>query len=244
MQKTSEALLALTLACGTPALAEELWSYEGKATPEHWGELSERWQTCSKGMYQSPIDIQHPVNGALPPLQLSFHSHTESIVNNGHTVQIEAENEDDFLLDEQCWKLKQFHFHAPSENHIYGQSFPLEIHFVHADANGGLAVVAVMVVAGAPNPALENILSALPPKRHQKLALRQRLSLTQLYPADRHYYRFSGSLTTPPCSEGVIWLVMKQPVEASAAQLARFASALTHANNRPLQPLHGRQIVE
>ena len=244
MQTTPTALLALVLACTAPALAEEQWSYEGCAAPPHWGELSERWQTCSKGMYQSPVDIQHPIAGHLPPLQLSFYPRAKSIVNNGHTVQVTVEDEEDFLLDDQRWTLKQFHFHVPSENHIQGRSFPLEIHFVHANAHGELAVVAVMAVAGAANPALESILGALPPPRDPPQKLQQKLLLTQLYPGDRHYYRFSGSLTTPPCSEGVIWLVMKQPIAASAAQLARFATALAHANNRPLQPLHGRQIVE
>lgn len=243
MKKTSTALLALALTWMTPALAGIQWSYEGKASPEHWGELNERWQTCNKGMYQSPVNIQHPINGNLPPLQLSFHPHAKSIVNNGHTVQIEVEDDDDFLLDDQRWTLRQFHFHAPSENHINGQSFPLEIHFVHENAKGELAVVAVMVVAGDDNPALDMILSSLPPKQHQVQALQQKLQLTHLYPKDRHYYRFSGSLTTPPCSEGVIWLVMKQQVEASPAQLTQFTKALIHANNRPLQPLNGRQIV-
>ncbi|WP_275555560.1 carbonic anhydrase family protein [Mixta sp. Marseille-Q2659] len=219
-------------------------SYEGKGSPEHWGELSEQWQTCKEGMYQSPINISHPVSANLPPLDFNFHTNVKSIVNNGHTIQITVHDEDDFLLDGQIWNLKQFHFHSPSENHINGQRFPLELHFFHANSQGELAVLAVMLTPGKTNPALDILLDVLPTTVHQEQALQQDMMLEKRFPQDKHYYRFSGSLTTPPCTEGFICLVMKRPVEASHAQLARFARALRNANNRPLQPLHGRQITE
>ncbi|URQ61185.1 carbonic anhydrase family protein [Pantoea alhagi] len=244
MQKTIAVLLSLPLAWATSALAENQWSYEGSASPGHWSELNEQWFFCNKGRYQSPIDISDPVAGNLPPLTVDFSTQAASIINNGHTIQIAVGHGNSFMLDRQSWELKQFHFHTPSENHINGQSFPLEAHFVHANRNGEWAVVAVMLVAGKPNPALDWILDALPQRQNQEKALHKNFSLASLFPQDKHYYRFSGSLTTPPCTEGVIWLVMKQPVEASKAQLARFAQAMHRANNRPLQPLHGRQIVE
>jgi carbonic anhydrase len=243
MRNKSTALLGLLLAWTTSAAAAPHWSYEGQTSPENWGKLNEQWQTCNTGKYQSPIDIRNPVAGNLPPLDLNFSTHAKTIINNGHTVQIAVEDEDDFKLDEQRWVLKQFHFHAPSENHINGQSFPLEIHFVHANSEDELAVIAVMMTPGKANTALETILNVLPEQENQEVPLNQKFALESLFPQDKHYYRFSGSLTTPPCSEGVIWLVMKQPVEASEAQLKRFTEALRHSNNRPLQPLHGRQIV-
>jgi carbonic anhydrase len=244
MLKPSRMLLVLLLAWAPSTFANIHWSYEGKASPEHWGELSEGWQTCQKGMYQSPVDIINPVAANQPPLNLNFYTHTKSIINNGHTIQINVHDEDEFMLDKQRWTLKQFHFHAPSENHINGKSFPLEAHFVHANSAGELAVVAVMLVPGKANSALETILNVVPKQLQQETPLHQALSLAELFPQDKHYYRFSGSLTTPPCTEGVIWLVMKQPIEASATQLARFTNALRSKNNRPLQPLHGRQITE
>ncbi|GLR11200.1 carbonic anhydrase [Mixta theicola] len=244
MQKITTALLSLPLAWTTSALAENQWSYEGNTSPEHWGELSKQWFFCNKGMYQSPIDIRNPIAGNLPPLNFKFSTRAKSIINNGHTIQIAVEDGNSFMLDRQRWELKQFHFHTPSENHINGQSFPLEVHFVQANSDNELVVIAVMLVAGKANPALEMMLAALPQQQNQEKALNQPFSLESLFPQDKHYYRFSGSLTTPPCTEGVIWLVMKQPVEASETQLAHFAQALRHANNRPLQPLHGRQITQ
>ena len=244
MLKPSLALLALIMVWAPATFAETHWSYEGQGSPEHWGELSDEFQTCNKGMYQSPIDITHSVKGNLPPLSINFHTNAKSIVNNGHTIQVTVDDEDDFMLDEDKWTLKQFHFHTPSENHINGQSFPLEAHFVHANSQNELAVLAVMLVPGKANPALESILNLLPHKQQQEEPLKQEIHFEKLFPEDKHYYRFSGSLTTPPCSEGVIWLMMKQPVEASEAQLARFAKALHNSNNRPVQPLHGRQITE
>ncbi|QKJ85417.1 carbonic anhydrase [Paramixta manurensis] len=220
------------------------WSYEGQGSPEHWGDLNASWEMCKNGQFQSPIDIRQPVNGNLPALEINLHTKSQSIVNNGHTVQIVVDDDDDFMLDNQAYHLKQFHFHTPSENRIEGQTFPLEAHFVHANQNGELAVVAVMFTEGAENPAITAILNNLPAKLNDVKALQKPLNLSALFPADKHYYRYSGSLTTPPCSEGVTWLVMRNNVTLSPSQLSMFVNALKHANNRPLQPLHGRIIVE
>lgn len=244
MQKIAAVLLSLPLTWSTSASVDDSWSYQGPGAPERWGDLSEEWFFCKQGKYQSPIDISDPVVSNLPPLALSFATLAGSITNNGHTLQITVEQGNSVMLDKQRWELKQFHFHMPSEHHINGQRFALEIHFVHSNDRQEWLVVAVMLVAGQANPALQALIQALPPRQNQPQALPHRLSLTALFPLSKRYYRFSGSLTTPPCTEGVRWLVMKQPVEASPTQLARFAQALGKANNRPLQPLHGRQIVE
>lgn len=175
---------------------------------------------------------------------MDYHSEAESLVNNGHTLQVTVDDEDEFKLDNRVFTLRQYHFHAPSENLINGKRYPLEVHFVHADAKGSLAVVAVMFDVGAENSALNPILKHIPAELNQSVKLDERYDLKPLFPTDLHYYRFSGSLTTPPCTEGLRWLVMKNPVTMSAAQLAQFQKALAQSNNRPVQPLNGRMVVE
>jgi carbonic anhydrase len=140
-------------------------------------------------------------------------------------------------------RLKQFHFHAPSENRIGGKQFPLEGHLVHADKDGNLAVVAVMFQEGAANPMLTKLWGKMPAKAGDKSALETGLSVTQLLPADRDYYRFNGSLTTPPCSEGVWWLVLKKPASASKSQVEQFSKTIGFANNRPIQPANARPVL-
>ncbi|RRZ96734.1 carbonic anhydrase family protein [Erwinia sp. 198] len=239
---------ALLFSClaALPVMAKPAihWSYEGQGSPEHWAELGDAFQTCKTGQYQSPVDITQVIDGKLPPLGMNFHTDTKTIVNNGHTIQVTVKDSDDFQLDNDAFVLKQFHFHAPSENHLFGKSFPLEAHFVHANQQGELAVLAVMFETGAENSALKPLLASLPAQQNQVDTMKQSMDLATLFPVEKHYYRFSGSLTTPPCTEGVRWLILKQPVTLSPAQLAVFEHALEHANNRPLQPLHGRIIVE
>lgn len=242
--KTLAVVLSLAMVLPATASTHPRWSYEGEASPEHWGELGNEFLTCKTGMYQSPIDIQHVIDGKLPPLEPNFHTDTESIVNNGHTIMVTVADSDDFMLDNERFELKQFHFHTPSENHITGKSFPLEAHFVHANKAGDLAVVAVMFEVGAENEALNPLLAAIPTKLDTLEKMQSSINLEKLFPQDEHYYRFSGSLTTPPCTEGVRWLIMRNPVTLSAQQLKKFQIALKHANNRPLQPLNGRVIVE
>ncbi|UUW17345.1 carbonic anhydrase [Serratia ureilytica] len=220
------------------------WAYEGQAGPDSWGDLSAEFATCKIGKFQSPIDIRNAVKANLPPLQLDFHTAAESLINNGHTLQVTVEDEDDFRLDNRTFTLRQYHFHAPSENLIDGKRYPLEAHFVHADAQGQMAVIAVMFEVGQENTALQPLIESMPKEKDHAVAIDKRFDLSPLFPADRHYYRFSGSLTTPPCTEGLRWLVMKEPVTLSAAQLAKFQQALEHSNNRPIQPLNGRVIVE
>jgi carbonic anhydrase len=218
------------------------WSYEA---PAEWGNLSVDYQTCKSGVNQSPVDIRQVVNGQLPPLTLSYQAKQQSIINNGHTIQINMKDGDVLKLDGETFTLRQFHFHTPSENLIDGKRYPLAAHFVHASEEGHLAVVGVMFETGAENPALAEILREMPPKVNQELAMQHPLSLSDLIPGQKHYYRFSGSLTTPPCTEGVRWLVMKQTVSASAEQIKTFAKLLgEHGNSRPVQPLNGRVIIE
>ena len=158
-------------------------------------------------------------------------------------MQVNVREGDFVTLDGEKFVLQQFHFHSPSENTLNGKSFPMEAHFVHMNADGEIAVIAVMFETGKANAELEKIWQQMPEKAGEPVALKQQVSLDGLLPKDLTHYRFSGSLTTPPCTEGVRWLVVKQPQMLSEAQLEKFRHAMHHANNRPVQGLHGRVVV-
>lgn len=238
------ALITLSI-LSVPAWASH-WSYTGEGAPEHWGELDNAFKTCQSGMNQSPINIDSTLNAHLAPLSTHYSEGPVSLINNGHTLQAgeKPNNRDIITLDNQAWTLQQFHFHAPSENTIHGKSFAMEMHLVHKNASGEIAVVAVMFNKGKPSPEIGKLWSNMPQQAEQDAPVNAHLNLNNLLPADKTYWRFSGSLTTPPCSEGVTWIVMKHPLTLSAAQLEKFTHLMHHNNNRPVQPLHGRVIVE
>lgn len=222
------------------------WSYEGEGAPEHWGELDEAWKTCRTGMNQSPINIDSTLKAHLNPLATHYTDGPATLINNGHTIQAgeKINTQDSITLDGKKWMLQQFHFHAPSENTVQGKTYAMEMHLVHKNDEGEIAVVAVMFEQGAANPQLEKLWRAMPAQPEESTAITEHLDLDHLLPADKTYWRFSGSLTTPPCSEGVTWIVMKHPLTLSATQLEKFRHTLHHNNNRPVQSLHGRIVVE
>ena len=243
-------ILGLLLVTGGMAFAADHsgghaphWTYAGKQGPAHWSTLDPSFKACS-GKSQSPIDLVRFSDVALPPIDFDYRPGGRDFINNGHTVQVDYDPGSRITIDGDVFTLKQFHFHAPSENHVNGQSFPIEAHFVHADANGKLAVVAVMFEQGASNPALDALWSRLPAKAEERHDLSPEFAAAALLPAQRDYYRYDGSLTTPPCSEGVRWLVLKHAVTASAAQIGRLTKVLGHPNNRPVQPLGARVVEE
>lgn len=238
------ALLALSVISASAYASH--WSYEGEDAPAHWSELDDAFKTCQTGMNQSPINIDATYNAHLSPLQTHYVEGPATLTNNGHTIQASerAETADSIQLDNQSWQLQQFHFHAPSENTIHGKSYAMEMHLVHKNANGEIVVVAVMFEPGAANTELEKLWRVMPGKAQENASLTLHLDLNTLLPADKTYWRFSGSLTTPPCSEGVTWIVLKHPLTLSAAQLEKFAHTMHHDNNRPVQSLHGRIVVE
>ncbi len=219
------------------------WEYSGEAGPTHWAKLTPEFGQCA-GSNQSPVDLNGLVDAKLAPLVLHYQAGGNTVVNNGHTVQVGYAPGSTLLLDGTRFELKQFHFHAPSENLIEGKSYPLEGHLVHVSDKGEIAVVAVMFEAGKANPALTAAWGELPAKVGEIHKLKVPLAAEQLLPESRDYYRFSGSLTTPPCSEGGRWLVMKQPVEVSQAQNDAFKAVMHHPNNRPVQPLNGRLVLQ
>jgi len=241
-------LLALSFALVVTATAgagdhSHHWSYAGKDGPDHWGQM-EGFGLCSAGKNQSPIDVRNAVAAKLPPLAFRYASFATDVLNNGHTVQVTYGPGSQLRVDSSEYELKQFHFHAPSENLLDGKQFPLEVHFVHADPSGHLTVIGVFFEKGAANAALDKLGQDLPLRAGDKHALQMELAAAELMPEARDYYRFAGSLTTPPCSEGVTWLVLKQPIAASAQQIQQLAAIMGPSNARPVQPLNARTILQ
>ncbi len=220
------------------------WTYEGKEGPANWGKLKPEFATCDSGRNQSPIDIDTTVEAALKTLKSTQRLPAKDIVNNGHTVQASFKDGNILVLDDMTFQMKQVHFHAPSENTIHGKSYPLEAHFVHADAKGNLAVIGVLFTEGKANTGLEKLWAQMPNDVGAPLPLKAKVTASEMMPINRDYYRFSGSLTTPPCSEGVRWLLMKTPMTVSKEQVEAFEHAVHHHNNRPVQPLNGRVVVQ
>lgn len=219
------------------------WTYSGEGGPENWAKLSPEFSACT-GKNQSPINLTGFIEAELKPIKISYQAGGNEISNNGHTVQVNYATGSGISVDGIQFDLKQLHFHAPSENHINGKSYPMEAHLVHADKDGNLAVVALMFNEGTENKALAKIWPFIPKNAGEKIALPSPFDAAKLLPPNKNYYRFNGSLTTPPCSEGVRWLVMKTPVSASQEQVKAFSHVMHHPNNRPVQPVNARPVLQ
>jgi len=217
------------------------WSYEGDTGPAHWGELSPEFKKCKSGWMQSPINVTqvHPAGFSL--IQFNYEPTPLSVENNGHTIKVNYSGESHIMIDGERHKLVQFHFHSPSENAANGEPFDLVAHLVHANDAGGLAVVAVMFSQGAENAALKKIWRDMPASAGESVEKRDDINAADLLPDDHTYYHFMGSLTTPPCTEGVRWYVLERPVSVGEKQLAEFRK-LYHGNVRPVQRLNGRSV--
>ena len=226
------------------ALASGNWSYEGHTGPKYWGDLDEKFKMCKIGKNQSPIDINknNLVKACLKPLKFEYNSKAKSVVNNGHTIKVSIEDGSYLYVDGKKFELKQFHFHTPSENTINGKNFPMEAHLVHISEDGEIAVIGVMFKVGKENSALKKFQNFISKTINKKKAINTYLNANELLPKNKDYYRFNGSLTTPPCSEGVRWFVFKEPVEMSKEQLKIF-SKIMGKNNRPTQPINARKVL-
>ncbi len=220
------------------------WDYTGHNTPDTWGTLSPKFRECGVGLNQSPINITDSIHAGLPPLVTHFESSAKDVIDNGHTIEVEMGKGSYFMIDGKRFDLKQFHFHSPSENHVNGKSFPLEAHFVTVDKDGDLAVIALMFEEGKENRVLEKVWDIMPTKEGEKKEFELKGIAQELLPQDKHYYRFNGSLTTPPCTEGVRWFVLKTPVTISKEQVAKFKTIMKRDNNRPIQPLDARKVID
>jgi carbonic anhydrase len=218
------------------------WSYgQGHEGPVHWAEIDPAFETCGAGRDQSPIDIRRAVRADLPALQFGYTTATPTLVNNGHTIQVNLPPGQTLTVGDRQYELLQFHFHTPSEDALNGRRAPMEAHFVHRDASGHLGVVALMLQPGKAQTALAPLFAHLPRVGETITVDGLQIDLAALLPRDRAYYSFAGSLTTPPCSEGVSWMVLRQPGTVSAQQLRAF-HRLYQANARPIQPLHDRVV--
>jgi carbonic anhydrase len=220
------------------------WDYGKEHGPDHWGALKPEFAVCQSGHHQSPIDIGKTERADLPPIQFDYRASPLRIVDNGHTIQVNYGPGSSIRVGDRQYVLKQFHFHHPSEEMVHGRHHEMSLHLVHADAAGSLAVVAVLLDAGTENALVRQLWNNLP-KEEEKEERRDavQINVADLLPADRGYYTFEGSLTTPPCSENVTWFVLKQPVALSTEQIARFSKRYPD-DARPTQPLYGRVVRE
>ena len=214
------------------------WGYEGDIGPRFWGRLS---PGCS-GRSQSPIDIRKTDTTDLPSINFNYHPTPVVMINNGHSVQLNYADGSSIEVDGQRFALEEFHFHSPSEHTVQGRRFPLEMHLVHHASGGATAVVGVLIDTGRHNRALDSMWQKLPAVACLVRSLKDRtINAGDLLPASRSYYRYDGSLTTPPCKEGVSWFVLKNTIRISPQQLNAFRQLYSN-NNRPVQPLNGREV--
>ncbi|RMD45622.1 MAG: carbonic anhydrase family protein [Aquificota bacterium] len=236
--------LILALSFSNYSIAGE-WSYHGEHGPEHWGDIKKEFIMCKIGKNQSPVDLNRIVKAELKEVDINYKPGGISALNNGHTIKVSYEPGSYIVIDGIKFELKQFHFHSPSEHKIKGKQYPLEAHFVHADKDGNLAVIGVVFKEGKENPIIKQIWENLPMEEGKEVKLSQKVNAYELLPEDKNYYRYSGSLTTPPCSEGVRWIVMEKPLEVSKEQIEKFRKAMGNVDtNRPVQPLNARLILE
>ena len=216
-------------------------SHWGYADAEHWGELAGEFATCSTGVEQSPIDLTRASPSVIADAELAYVPADATVTDNGHTVQVNLTTAGTAMIDGREYTLEQFHFHAPSEHTVDGVHSPVEAHFVHADAEGNLAVIGVMIVEGAPHPLFDAIIAAVP-GNEEEAPLSVQVDARTLMPTTLMAYRYPGSLTTPPCTEGVTWSVLQEPITWSPEQVAALVSHFEEPNNRPEQALNYREL--
>lgn len=219
------------------------WGYTGEGAAENWGSLKQEYEACASGQFQSPVDLNATITADLPTLEVDYKPVPLTIVNNGHTIQVNYPEGSSMMVDGVQYDLLQFHFHTPSEHTINGQSFPMELHLVHKTKEGALGVLGVMIEQGEHNDSIQSIWnhvlsSGKEPTTHEDTVING----AALLPATMNYFRLSGSLTTPPCSEGVNWHVLAEPIQASTRQITAFRT-LYPVNARPVQPSNSRLIV-
>ena len=220
------------------------WSYDGETGPQTWSKINPDYGTCSTGNRQSPINIDESMtlNGPAETLQFHYQPSIGTVVNNGHTIQVDVQGDNALTVRNTEFKLVQFHFHHPSEEQVNGRGSAMVAHLVHKSATGQLAVVAVLLEPGEINPLINKVWTYMPLEQGDAVRMPPSLlNLNELLPTNQRYYQFMGSLTTPPCTEGVLWMVLKQPTSIGPEQIKLF-SQLFPNNARPVQPTHGRAV--
>jgi carbonic anhydrase len=225
------------------------WDYtDGPRGPAHWGALDADYALCNSGHAQSPVDITATRKSDLPPLRFEYHvAPLRFVTNNGAAIRVDYKDpggSGDFLVvDGKSYQLQQFHFHRPSEEYVHGRRYDMVLHLMHRAADGEIAGVAVLLRRGHANATVQQIVGHMPPHEGLQPVSDVELDPAGMLPAQLGYYRYDGSQTAPPCTEGVRWFVLKAPIEVDSAQIAAFAAIYPH-DVRPLQPLNGRAILE
>jgi carbonic anhydrase len=230
--------------CASIGFSEEghHWSYEGETGPDKWGGLDAANAACSTGSQQSPIDIAGAISAHQPPLKVNWSKRPDTIINNGRTIQLNFAQGGTLYVGDRSFGLTQFHFHRPSEHLVEGQRFAMEAHFVHTAEAGGLAIVGVFIVPGRANATFNKIVSTMPETEGPPVSADPGIDPSRLLPLRRGYYRYEGSLTTPPCSQTVDWFVLTERIEVREADIARFAKFFP-MNARPAQKPDRRFIL-
>ncbi|MBD2420471.1 carbonic anhydrase family protein [Anabaena cylindrica FACHB-243] len=237
-------LILFTAVFSPQVLAEEKaphWSYGGAANPTKWSQISTEFAMCELGRDQSPINIDDAVQGTPINIEFNYKPTPLSVVNNGHTVQVNYKSGSTININGEKYELLQFHFHTPSEHTISGKASALELHLVHRNGKGQLAVVGVMMAKGTTNPLIEQIWKHIPAAGKNNIVQNSTISAANLLPKNKAYFSYTGSLTTPPCSESVKWNVLAEPIQVSEEQIEAFQN-LYQVNARPVQPINGRRI--
>jgi carbonic anhydrase len=219
------------------------WSYGGESGPLQWAEMNPEWAKCGSGNRQSPIDIRSGIKVDLEPINFDYKPSGFNIIDNGHTIQVNLGSGNYITVANHVYELVQFHFHRPSEERVNGRTYEMVVHLVHKDVSGKLAVVAILIERGAARSLIQTIWNNLPLEKNETVTPTGVLDMNTILPKRRDYFTYMGSLTTPPCSEGVLWMVMKEPVSVSQDQIEIFAR-LYQMNARPIQSASERMIKE
>ena len=222
--------------------SEAHWGYEGDGSPEHWGELSAEFETCGAGKEQSPINLRDATPEDLADIEFAYAASTGEVLNNGHTLQYTPSTTQKVTLDGEDLELAQLHMHTPAEHEVDGKQLPGEIHFVHKNAAGDITVLGILLEEGAPNELVQYLLDNAPDTVDSSHISQEEVNISDALPASHEYLTYAGSLTTPPCTENVRWIVMTQPVTASTEQLQAFESTIGK-NARPVQDMNGRELT-
>jgi carbonic anhydrase len=223
--------------------AGNAWSYEGAAGPSAWASLRPEYALCAQGQRQSPIDLRGGLPVELEPLRFGYQASRFGVLDTGRTLQVNVAAGNHVELGGRRYELKRIQFHRPAEHRVDGRSFEMGAHLMHEDAQGRELVVAVLFDPGPALPAVQTLWGHVPLEPHEEVAARVSIDPAQLLPVDRRYFTYMGSLTTPPCREGVQWAVLRTPVTLSAEQIEVFAR-LYPLNARPLQAAGGRRILQ
>ena len=227
----------------TPHFSPDHWDYVGDSGPQNWARINPEWARCGSGKRQSPIDLHDAIRVDLDAIKFDYKPAHFSVLDNGHAIAANLGAGNSIIVMGRRYELMQMHFHRPSEEAINGKGFPMVAHLVHKDLDGKLAVVALMIAEGAAQSVVQTVLNNLPLEKNDASTPIGLLDMSQVLPLQREYFTFMGSLTTPPCTEGVLWLVMKQPIELAPQQIAIFAR-LYPMNARPIQAGGDRMIKE